>query len=44
VYKRQLKRSGARVNGMENRSEPWLNVVRTNKPKVLTGLGQKGMW
>ncbi len=34
-------RVGARVDGMENASEPLINVVRTNKPKTLIGLSQK---
>ncbi len=34
-------RVGARVDGMENVSEPLINVVRTNKPKTLIGLSQK---
>lgn len=34
-------RSGARVNDMENACELLINVVRTNKPKMLTGLNQK---
>ena len=29
---------------MANTSELLINVVRTNKPKGLTGLAQKGMW
>jgi hypothetical protein len=28
-------------NGMVNRCESLLNIVNTNKPKVLTGLSQK---
>jgi hypothetical protein len=32
------------VNGRVNRREPLINVVRTNKPKTLTGLSQKGTW
>ena len=31
-------------NGRVNRCEPLINVVRTNKPKTLTGLSQEGMW
>ncbi len=38
---RASRRVGARVDGMENVSEPLINVVRTNKPKALTGLSQK---
>ena len=33
---------GARVDGMVNTHELPINVVRTNKPKMLTGLSQKG--
>ena len=29
------------MDGMEKVTEPLLNVVRTNKPKTLTGLSQK---
>ena len=29
------------LDGMVNSSEPLINVVRTNKPKALTGLSQK---
>jgi hypothetical protein len=29
------------VDGTENAREPWINVVRTNKPKTLIGLSQK---
>src|SRR5712691_2453595 len=29
---------------MVNRGEPLINVVRTNKPKTLTGLSQNGTW
>jgi len=29
------------VDGMEKVTEPLLNVVRTNKPKTLSGLSQK---
>jgi hypothetical protein len=32
---------GARVDGMVNTHELPINVVRTNKPKMLTGLSQK---
>src|SRR5437588_3665530 len=32
----------ARVDGMANRCEPLVNVVKANKPKVLRGLNQKG--
>jgi hypothetical protein len=35
------RRSGARVDGMANPSELLINVVRSNKPKALTGLNQK---
>jgi hypothetical protein len=38
---RASTRVGARVEDMENVSEPLINVVRTNKPKALTGLSQK---
>jgi len=34
-------RSGARVDGMANPGELPINVVRSNKPKALTGLNQK---
>ena len=34
-------RSGAKVDGMANSSELLINVVRSNKPKALTGLNQK---
>jgi hypothetical protein len=34
---------GLKCDGMANRSEPLLNVVTTNKPKMLTGLYQNGM-
>jgi hypothetical protein len=34
-------RSGARVDGMANPGELLINVVRSNKPKALTGLNQK---
>ena len=32
------------MNGKVNRCEPLINVVRTNKPKTLTGLSQNGTW
>jgi len=35
------RRSGARVDGMANPGELLINVVRSNKPKALTGLNQK---
>ena len=35
------RRSGARVDGRANSSELPINVVRTSKPKALTGLNQK---
>src|ERR1700757_2953392 len=35
------RRSGARVDGMANSGELLINVVRSNKPKALTGLNQK---
>src|SRR5256885_15413721 len=35
------RRSGARVDGRANSGELLINVVRTNKPKALTGLNQK---
>ena len=35
------RRSGARVDGMANSGELPINVVRSNKPKALTGLNQK---
>jgi hypothetical protein len=35
------RRSGARVDGMANSGELPINVVRTSKPKALTGLNQK---
>ena len=38
------RRSGARVDGMANSSELPINVVRTSKPKTLTGLNQNGTW
>lgn len=31
-------------NGMVNRCEPLLNVVRTNQPKALRGWSQNGIW
>src|SRR5262249_55332967 len=37
-------RSGARVDGRANSSELLINVVRTSKPKTLTGLNQNGTW
>lgn len=36
--------TGARANGTANRCELLINVVMHNKPKVMTGLNQKGMW
>ena len=36
-----LRRSGTRVDGMANPGELLINVVRTSKPKALTGLNQK---
>src|SRR5262245_50224866 len=36
--------SGARRDGLVNPGEPLLNVVRSSKPKMLTGLSQKGTW
>jgi hypothetical protein len=38
------RRSGTRVDGRANSGELLINVVRTSKPKMLTGLNQKGMW
>src|SRR6516165_9374677 len=38
------RRSGARVDDMANSSELPINVVRTSKPKMLTGLNQNGTW
>ena len=38
------RRSGTRVDGMANSSELPINVVRTDKPKTLTGLNQNGTW
>ena len=38
------RRSGTRVDGMANSGELPINVVRTSKPKMLTGLNQNGMW
>src|SRR6516165_1774337 len=35
------RRSGARVDGRANSGELPINVVRTSKPKMLTGLNQK---
>jgi hypothetical protein len=35
------RRLGARVDGMANPGALLINVVRTNKPKALTGLNQK---
>jgi hypothetical protein len=35
------RRSGARVDGRANSGELPINVVRTSKPKALTGLNQK---
>jgi hypothetical protein len=32
------------MHGMANEREPLINVVIDNKPKVLTGLTQKGKW
>jgi hypothetical protein len=39
-----LGRSGARVDGRANSGELLINVVRTDKPKALRGLNQKGTW
>src|SRR5262249_38497177 len=36
--------SGTRVDGRANLGELPINVVRTSKPKMLTGLNQKGTW
>ena len=38
------RRSGTRVDGMANSGELPINVVRTDKPKTLTGLNQNGTW
>jgi hypothetical protein len=38
------RRSGARVDGRANPGELLINVVRTSKPKALTGLNQNGTW
>jgi hypothetical protein len=38
------RRSGTRVDGMANSGELLINVVRTSKPKMLTGLDQNGTW
>src|SRR5262245_35915608 len=38
------RRSGARVDGMANPGELPINAVRTDKPKALRGLDQKGKW
>jgi hypothetical protein len=38
------RRSGTRVDGMANSGELPINVVRTSKPKALTGLDQNGTW
>ena len=38
------RRSGARMDGMANSGELLINVVRTSKPKALTGLNQNGTW
>jgi hypothetical protein len=38
------RRSGTRVDGMANSGELPINVVRTSKPKALTGLNQNGTW
>ena len=38
------RRSGARVDGRANSGELLINVVRTSKPKTLTGLNQTGKW
>jgi hypothetical protein len=32
------------LNGMVNICESLINTVSTNKPKILIGLSQKGMW
>ena len=36
-----LRRSGTRVDGRANPGELLINVVRTDKPKTLTGWNQK---
>jgi hypothetical protein len=38
------RRSGTRVDGRANSGELPINVVRTSKPKTLTGLNQNGTW
>ena len=38
------RRSGTRVGGRANSGELPINVVRTSKPKMLTGLNQDGTW
>jgi hypothetical protein len=39
-----IRRSGARADGTINTREPLINAVTDNKPKMLTGLNQKGTW
>src|SRR5271157_2806843 len=39
--KRELRRLGAKVDGMANSGELLINVVRSSKPKALRGLNQK---
>ena len=34
----------ARLDGMVNKRELLINFVNINKPKMLTGLSQKGVW
>src|SRR3974377_981025 len=38
---RALRRAGTRVDGLANSGELLRNVVRTDKPKALTGWNQK---
>ena len=37
-----VKRTGARVDGMVNRCELLINVVKNEEPKTLIGSAQKG--
>jgi hypothetical protein len=42
VRRSASRRIGARVDGMVSRCERSINTVRSNKPKMLTGLRQHG--
>jgi hypothetical protein len=37
-------RKGTRLNGKANSGELLIKSVMSNKPKLLTGLGQNGKW